>query len=151
MLRWRLKIDIYLSSTISHLEQVSAVLQKNQLYLKASKCTFAQDSLEYLGHIISSKGVGTNASKIQAMLHYPVQISVTELRAFFGLAGYYRWFVWNYGIMEKSLTQLLRLKQFQWGQGAQHAFDELKVAMTKTPVLALPDFQQPFTVEMNAC
>jgi hypothetical protein len=72
---------------------VSAVLQKNQLYLKASKCTFAQDSLEYLGHIISSKGVGTNASKIQAMLHYPVQISVTELRAFFGLAGYYRWFV----------------------------------------------------------
>jgi len=53
--------------------------------------------------------------------------------------------------MEKSLTQLLRLKQFQWGQGAQHAFDELKVAMTKTPVLALPDFQQPFTVEMNAC
>jgi len=54
---------------MSHLEQVLAVLRTHQLYLKASECTFAQDSLEYLGHIISSKGVATDPSKIQAMLH----------------------------------------------------------------------------------
>ena len=54
-------------------------------------------------------------------------------------------------MMAKPLTQLLRLKQFSWTQAAQQAFDELKVAMTRTPVLALPDFQQPFTVETDAC
>jgi hypothetical protein len=60
-------ILIYSSSLeerIHHLEQVLATLRKHQLYLKESKCTFAKDSLEYLGHIISSKGVSTHPSKI---------------------------------------------------------------------------------------
>jgi len=57
----------------------------------------------------------------------------------------------NYGIIAKPLTNVLRLKQFQWTAQAQEAFDNLKVAMTTTPVLALPDFQQQFQVETNAC
>lgn len=52
---------------VHHLEQVFAALRTHKLYLKASKCSFAQESLEYLGHIISSKGVATNPSKIEAM------------------------------------------------------------------------------------
>lgn len=70
-----------------HLDQVLNILRKNQLYLKASKCTFAQDSLEYLGHITSVRGVSTDPSKIQAMLHWPVPTSMTEFRAFLGLKG----------------------------------------------------------------
>jgi len=125
---------------MSHLEQVLAVLRTHQLYLKASECTFAQDSLEYLGHIISSKGVATDPSKIQAMLHWLVPASVTEVRAFLGLIGYYRRFVKHYGLVAKPLTQLLRVKKFHWSPDAQQAFDALKVAMTRTPVLALPNF-----------
>jgi hypothetical protein len=120
---------------MQHLQQVLEVLRTHQLYLKASKCTFAQDSLEYLGHIISSKGVATDSSKIQAMLHWPVPTSVTELRAFLGLTGYYRRFVKHYRLIAKPHTQLLRLKQFHWSNEAQNAFDALKVAMTRTPVL----------------
>jgi hypothetical protein len=45
----------------------------------------------------------------------------------------------------------LRLKQFVWSPTAQAAFDDIKVAMTKTPVLALPNFNQAFTVETDAC
>ena len=52
--------------------------------------------------------------------------------------------------MAKPLTQPLRLKQFNWNQATQHAFDEIKVALTRTPMLALPDFQQSFTIETNA-
>ena len=65
----------------SHLEQVLATLRQHQhqLYLESSKCTFAQDSLEYLGHIISSQGVATDKNKITAMLHWPVPTTVTEL------------------------------------------------------------------------
>ena len=66
----------------SHLEQVLATLRQHQLYLKSSKCTFAQNSLEYLGHIISSKGVATDPNKITAMLHWLVPTTVTKLRAF---------------------------------------------------------------------
>jgi hypothetical protein len=57
----------------------------------------------------------------------------------------------NYGILAKPLTNLLRLKTFEWSPSAQVAFEDLKIAMTKAPVLTLPNFQQPFTVETDAC
>jgi hypothetical protein len=140
-----------LEEHISHLNQVLAKLRKHQLYLKESKCSFAQYSLEYLGHIISSKGVSTDPSKISAMLQWPVPSNMTQLRAFLGLTGYYRRFVQGYGVLAKPLTNILRLKQFAWSPEAQLAFDNLKVAMTRTPVLALPNFQDTFTIETDAC
>lgn len=57
----------------------------------------------------------------------------------------------GYGIIAKPLTNLLRHKTFQWTPEAQQAFDELKIAMIKTPVLTLPDFQAPFQMETDAC
>jgi hypothetical protein len=75
---------------IDHIKQVLEELRKHQFYLKESKCSFAQTSLEYLGHIILAKGVSTDSSKISAMLHWPVPSTFTELRAFLGLTGYYR-------------------------------------------------------------
>lgn len=147
-------ILIYSSSLEQHTKHLQLVLQTlrdNQLFLKLSKCSFAQHKLEYLGHIISSAGVATDPQKIAAMLHWPKPTNVTEVRAFLGLTGYYRKFVKGYGILAKPLTNLLRNKTFQWTEQAQRAFDALKVAMTSTPVLTLPDFSAPFTVEIDAC
>jgi len=132
---------------IQHIQEVFETLRANKLYLKASKCTFAQTSLEYLGHIISDKGVATDPAKTQEMLKWPTPTNITELRGFLGLTGYYKKFVKNYGIIAKPLTNVLRLKQFQWNEQAQEAFDNLKVVMTSTPVLALPNFQKQFQVE----
>ena len=140
-----------MESHLDHLHQVLQKLQDNHIYLKASKCSFAQAKLEYLGHIISDAGVSTDNSKTEAMVNWPVPTCVTELRAFLGLTGYYRRFDRNYGIIAKPLTQLLKKKMFQWSESAQQAFDNLKLAMSTTPVLALPDFTKPFTVETDAC
>jgi hypothetical protein len=57
----------------------------------------------------------------------------------------------NYGLLAKLLTMLLRNKQFQWTNEAQATFQNLQQAMVTTPVLALPDFQAPFTIEIDAC
>jgi hypothetical protein len=140
-----------LEDHVEHLQLVLEQLRKHEFFLKTAKCSFAQPSLEYLGHIISTKGVFTDPSTIHAMLHWLVPTSFTELRAFLGFTGYYRRFVKGYGVLTKPLTNLLTLKQFQWSMAAQSAFDNLKVAMTKTPVPALPNFQETFTLETDAC
>jgi len=67
-----------MDSHLQHLELVLQTMRKHQLYLKESKCTFARDSLEYLGHIISSTGVATDPSKISDMLKWPIPTSMTD-------------------------------------------------------------------------
>jgi hypothetical protein len=77
-----------LEDHLQHLQQVLGTLRHHQLYLKASKCSFAQHSLEYLGHIISDQGVSTDQAKTQVMINWPVPTSFTDLRAFLGLTDY---------------------------------------------------------------
>lgn len=126
-------ILIYSPTLESHLAHLTVVLEKlreHNLYMKESKCSFAQTKLEYLGHIISAKGVETDPSKTEAMLNWPVPTTVSALRGFLGLTGYYRKFIKHYGLLARPLTQLLKKKQFVWTVEAQQAFEQLKVAMS---------------------
>lgn len=147
-------ILVFSKSWLEHLEHLSimlSTLREHQLYANLSKCSFAQTKLEYLGHIISNKGVATDPAKTEAMVAWPVPTNLTELRGFLGLTGYYRKFVKGYEILAKPLTALLQKKTFQWTAEAQVAFEVLKEAMINTPVLALPDFSRQFTVKTDAC
>jgi hypothetical protein len=108
-------ILIYSSSLVdraTHIKLVLELLRGHKFYVKKSKCPFARQELEYLGHIISGVGVATDPSKTHAMKEWPTPTTVTELRGFLGLTGYYRKFVKHYGSLAKPLTNLLKKKSF---------------------------------------
>jgi hypothetical protein len=136
---------------IQHLQVVLQVLRNNQLKAKLSKCQFAQPQIEYLGHIISGDGVATDPAKIQDIIKWEIPRTVRKLRGFLGLTGYYRRFIPQYALICQPLHSALKKNSFQWGTEQQAAFDKLKQVMSQPPLLALPDFSLPFTVETYAC
>ncbi|GAU47870.1 hypothetical protein TSUD_404410 [Trifolium subterraneum] len=133
-----------------HLKTILQILRTQKLYANRKKCSFGQKEVEYLGHLISGKGVSADPKKIEDMNKWPYPKELKGLRGFLGLIGYYRKFVKNYSKIAWPLTQLLKKDNFIWGDEVQQAFDKLKQAMVTIPVLAMPNFNKEFVIETNA-
>ncbi|XP_042035243.1 uncharacterized protein LOC121781586 [Salvia splendens] len=134
----------------AHISAVLAVLREHSFFVKLSKCSFCSSTVEYLGHLITDGSLKADPTKIEAMTAWPVPRTVKQLRGFLGLTGYYRRFIAQYALIVAPLTDLLKKEAFCWSPAADEAFLSLKEAMTKTPVLRLPDFEKPFCIETDA-
>lgn len=108
------------------------------MFAKRSKCAFATSRVEYVGHFIQASGVSTDPNKIKAVAEWPAPSSLKKLRGFLGLAGYYRLFVKDFGIISRPLTALTKEDAFQWTEEGHVALDKLKKALCFAPTLALP-------------
>ncbi|MCH89143.1 hypothetical protein A2U01_0010036, partial [Trifolium medium] len=137
-------------SHLKHLEEVLELLSVHSLVANKKKCYFAQNTVEYLGHIITCDGVAVDPSKVVSVLQWPQPKNVKGVSGFLGLTGYYRKFIRDYGKIARPLTELTKKDSFKWGEEAQRAFEHLKQRLTTAPVLTLPDFSKSFVIECDA-
>jgi hypothetical protein len=127
-------IIVYSNSIEEHEQHVRAALQRlreHRLFAKLSKSALCQTEVEFLGHWVGQRGLRVMDDKIEAVRDWPTPTNIRELRAFLGLAGYYRRFVRNFSGIALPLTELTRTVTHQkleraWGPKQQLAFVELK-------------------------
>ncbi|WRX11508.1 Reverse transcriptase domain - like 10 [Theobroma cacao] len=123
----------------AHLRIVLQTLRERQLYAKFSKCEFWLQEVVFLGHVVSRTGIYVDPKKIEAILQWEQPKTVTEIRSFLGLAGYYRRFVQGFSLIAAPLTRLTRKGvKFVWDDVCENRFQELKNRLTSAPVLTLP-------------
>ena len=132
----------------ANLARVFGRIRGAGLRLKPKKCEFAQESVLYLGHVVSADGIQTDPEKLRAVNHYRTPMAVKPLRSFLGLAGYYRRFVPRFSKIASPLNALTRKGvPYVWTPGCQRAFEKLKELLTSAPLLRYP---KPFILETDA-
>ena len=136
-------IVIYAKTRSDHdtlLHEVFQRLSNHNARLKLSKCEFAQNSIEFLGHLIDGKAVRPPLLKIKAITDYPMPTDRKSVERFHGLVNYLREYIPNFATIAEPLTRLLRKdKEFLWTDAQTQAFNRFKELLTQSPVRYIYD------------
>lgn len=134
-----------------HLKLLFAKLQDSGLTLNLKKCSMLQRTITYLGHVVSEEGVRTEDTKIKAVQDFPVPKNLKEVQRFLGLASWYHRFISHFSERAAPLYALKGKNAiWNWTVECQNAFDDLKYALQRAPVLMPPDFTKVFRVQTDA-
>ena len=157
-------IIVFSDTKEEHIKRLEAVFQKLMaagLKLKPTKCFFFRNEIEYLGHVVSGKGISTNPKKIEAVTKWPTPKTVYDVRSFLGFVGYYRRFIKNFSKITKPIREVItglenqskraaKKTYIEWTDTAESAFEALKTMCVSTPILAYPNYQLPFILHTDS-
>ena len=136
---------------MEHLRAVFIALRDARLFGNLGKCTFCTDRVSFLGYVVTPQRIEVNKAKIEAIESWPQPKTVTQVRSFLGLAGFYRRFVRDFSTIAAPLNELTKKDvPFLWGTAQEEAFTVLKDKLTHAPLLQLPDFSKTFELECDA-
>jgi len=118
---------------------------------REESCAQLGKNVIVLGHIVSSKGIEVDKSKIELIANLPTPKSVKDIISFLGHAGFYRRFIKDFSVISKPLCNLLKKKNvFEWTEQCEKAFVKLKNLLTSAPVIQPPDWSLPFEIMCDA-
>jgi hypothetical protein len=139
------------SEHLSRLDEVLARIQRANLKLKISKCSFFATSLKVLGYVVSGKGLSPDASKVLAVRNFPVPQNVKDVQSFLGFCTYYRRFICDFANIARPLSDLTKKNNpFVWANEQQNSFEALKSALQSSPILGHPNYELPMEIHCDA-
>ena len=119
--------------------------------LKVSKCKFFQESVDFLGHVVSDQGFSCDPKKIEAVVDCPTPTCVKEVRSFLGFCSYYRSFVPGFSHQAAPLHELTKKNvKFEWSDACEDAFNRLKTRLVNSPILGYPRNEGLFILDTDA-
>nr|GFC28881.1 putative reverse transcriptase domain-containing protein [Tanacetum cinerariifolium] len=134
-----------------HLKAILGLLKEEKLYAKFSKCEFWIPKVQFLGHVIDSRGIHVDPAKIESVEDWASPKTPTEIRQFIGLAGYYWRFIEGFSKIAKSITKLTQKGiKYDWGEKEENAFQLIKQKLCSALILALPEGSEDFVVYCDA-
>ena len=139
-------------SHLKDLDRVFSLLNSYNWKIKLSKCQFAQDKINYLGHCISNGRIFPLERNIDKLLKMKKPSNHEEMISFLGVTAYYKKFIQGYDYIIKPLRDLTKTKsKFSLDDHthALHAYEKILKIFASQPVLRLPDFSRPFIVKTD--
>jgi hypothetical protein len=148
-------ILVYGKGTLEeHIKDNKKVLRKLQEYkllLNPDKCEFHVKETEYLGFIISEKGIAMDPKKVEAVREWPTPKTVKDVQSFLGFANFYRKFIKGYSNTTAPLTEITKQEiGFHWDRKQKEAFEKLKKDFTSAPMLMMYDPEKKLRMETDA-
>uniref|UniRef100_A0A8R1HSY5 RNA-directed DNA polymerase n=1 Tax=Caenorhabditis japonica TaxID=281687 RepID=A0A8R1HSY5_CAEJA len=141
-------------SAAEHLQDIDEVLGRIEdigMKLKAEKSKFAMKEIRFLGFLVSKDGIRADPEKTKAVAEFPRPKTVKDVRAFLGMASFYRRFVENFSKIAIPLCELTKKDvAFNWTMEREKAFQQLKDALISDQVLAAPKLGKPFVIEVDS-
>ena len=151
---------VFLEMPEEHLQRMRVVfdcLREHGVKLKPSKCDVFKSEINYLAHHVSQKGVLPLKKNLESSAQCPPLNTYTKVKSFVGLVGHYRHFIKGFAKIAVPLYDLTsgdnkdkKSEHVDLSPEALKAFDHLKAACLQVPILAFPDFDKPYLLEMDA-
>ena len=136
---------------LDRLRMVFSRLREANLCLAPRNCTLAKSSVIFLGHHVSEDGLRPDPRLLDSIRKIPIPTTVTQVRSFLGLVGYYYRFIKGFSKIAAPLNRLLEKKcPFKWDNECAQAYQELKALLLQEPVVPYPDFTVSYRLYNDA-
>lgn len=148
-------ILIFSTSLQEHLDNLGKILrtlEQSNLKVSLNKSDFLKKETEFLGHVVTGKGIKPNPNKVKCIKDFPIPKNIKEIQSFLGLTGYYRKFIPSYAKIAKPLTMRLKKGTTINTEDADYveSFNKLRQILMSDMILRYPDFEKIFTLTTDA-